>query len=60
MTNRSTYVAFRRTIRRRKFTLTSEDLFFYRTYSKVITYISVGVVRQCADDFKQNFIKCKI
>ena len=43
MTNRSAYV-FRRTIPRGKFTLTSKDLFFYRTYSKVITDNSVGVV----------------
>jgi len=60
MTNRSAYVAFRRKIPRGKFTLTSNDLFFYRTYSKVITDISVGVVRQCGEDFKQNFIKRKI
>ena len=46
MTNRFAYVAFRRTIPRGKFTLTSKDLFFYRTYSKVITDISVGVVSE--------------
>ena len=58
MTNSSAYVAFRR-IYLEVNTLTSKDLFFCRTYSKVVTDISVGVVRQCAEDFKQTLLNAK-